>query len=90
MTHRERWVPPRTVLALSVLAGLLAAAAAVTGLVWQTDGAVTSVTTLWGESVELFGRGLYRNDTLFVAGANISSDTVSLTLGLPVLAGALV
>jgi hypothetical protein len=44
MAHRERWVPSSTVLALSVLAGLLAATAAVTGLIWQTDGAVTSVT----------------------------------------------
>jgi len=87
--HGDRWAPSPTVLSLSVLAGLLAATAAVTGLVWQTDGAVSSVTTLWGERVELYGRGLYRNDTLFVAGANVSSDIVTLTLGLPALTGAL-
>lgn len=90
MAHSKPWAPSRTVLGLSMLAGLLAATAAVAGMVWQTDGAVTSVTTVWGERVELFGRGLYRNDTLFVAGANVGSDIVTLTLGLPVLAGALV
>lgn len=88
-THADRWVPSRTVLVLSVLAGGLAAIAAVAGLVWQSDGAASSVTTLWGQRVELYGSGLYRNDSLFVAGSNISSDIVTLTLALPTLVGAL-
>lgn len=90
VAERQRWAPPRTVLALSVLAGLLALTAAVAGLVWQADGgAATSVTTVRGERVELHGRGLYRNDTVFVAGANVGSDLVTLTLGVPTLAAAL-
>ena len=88
--RHDGWAPSRTVLSLSILAGLLAVTAAVAGLVWQTDGATSSVTTLWGQRVELYGRGLYRHDSLLVAGNNFGSDIVTLTLALPTLAGALV
>ncbi|MBW3606079.1 MAG: hypothetical protein KY460_14500 [Actinobacteria bacterium] len=59
MVRADRWAPSPTVLSLSVLAGLLALTATVTGLIWQTDGAAASVATLWGQRVELYGRGLY-------------------------------
>lgn len=44
--------------------------------------------TLRGQSVRLDGRGIYRNDTVFVAAGNRGTDAVTLVLGLPLLIGA--
>ena len=74
-----------TVVWLSSLIGLLALIAAGVGLFWQDGGGSFSFTTLRGQSVEMYGRGLYRNDTLFVGAGNRGTDAVSLLLGIPLL-----
>lgn len=76
----------RTLTVLVLVVGLLAAVAAVTGLLWRGTGAPLAVTTLRGEAVEVYGRGLYRWDTLFGVANNWAGNAVVLLLGLPLLA----
>jgi hypothetical protein len=75
----------RTVLWLAATAGLLAIVCGLAGFLWGGAGEPRQVVTLSGESVELYGRGLYRNDTVFAAGNNRGSDLTMLVLGVPLL-----
>jgi len=64
---------------------LLALLAAGAGLFWQRPGSASEVTTLRGETFELFGRGLYRNDTISYAAQAIGQDAATLLVGIPLL-----
>lgn len=72
-------------LILTVLVALLAMAAAGAGLFWGDGGAPFEFTTLHGRTVEMYGQGLYRNDTYFKAPILRGSDTVTLFVALPLL-----
>jgi hypothetical protein len=79
-THRSR-----VVARLSIAAGALGVISAVAGLSWRECGAPTVAVTFLGEVVDLYGRGLYENDTLFFAANNLATDIVLLTLAAPLL-----
>ena len=70
---------------LSLLTGLLGAISALVGLLWRGSGGVVTATTFLGQEVELYGRGLYRNDTTVFAANNLATDLVLLMAGLPLL-----
>lgn len=70
---------------LAVIIVVLALIAAGVGLFWRSGSDPISVTTIRGETVELYGQGLYRRDTLFVGAANRGTDAVTLFLGIPLL-----
>jgi hypothetical protein len=72
-----RWLVP--------VIGILALVAAGAGLFWQAGGGPFSFATLHGQTVQMDGRGLYRNDTLFSAAAFRATDTVTLLVSLPLL-----
>jgi hypothetical protein len=74
---------PLTILGLLIAA--LALVAAGTGLLWTTDGGPLTATSVRGETVELYGRGLYRFDTRFAGAGARGADVVTLVLGLPFL-----
>lgn len=74
------------VVLLSSLLAVLALLAAGVGLFWVEGGGPIAVTSIRGQVVQLYGRGVYSMDTLFKAGANRGSDVVTLLLGLPLLA----
>ena len=77
---------------LTVLTGLVlvaAIAAAAVGLFWTEGPGPFSFATLHGQSVEMYGRGLYRFDTAFKAPILRGTDAVLLFLGAPLLAAAL-
>lgn len=76
--------PSRAVVRLALLIALLALVAAGAGLLGQ-EGAPTSFTTLRGETVTLYGRGLYRLDSLMAGAGYLGQDAVVLFLGLPLL-----
>ncbi|MFQ3661764.1 MAG: hypothetical protein SNJ69_05145 [Chloroflexaceae bacterium] len=78
-------VQPRAVLWITALAGILALASASAGLFWRDDGDPFSFTTLHGQTVEIAGEGLYRNDTVFSAAAFRGTDVVTLGVVLPLL-----
>jgi hypothetical protein len=70
---------------LCALIALLALAAAGAGLFWSDGDGPRSFTTLHGETVALYGRGLYRDDTVFKAGGFQGTDAVTLGIGIPLL-----
>jgi hypothetical protein len=73
------------VVLLCSLIGALAIVAAGAGLVWQDGGGPVSFTTPRGETVTLYGQGLYRYDSLFTAAGFKGQDAVTLFLGVPLL-----
>lgn len=70
---------------LAALSGVLALCTALAGLLWPGAGEPFPFTTLRGETVLLYGQGLYRYDTLFSAGAFQGSDLLVLLGVLPLL-----
>lgn len=68
------------------LIALLVLVAAGAGLFWQNPGSPYTYQTLLGETVQIYGQGLYQHDTVFSAGASQGADVVALFIGLPLLA----
>jgi hypothetical protein len=82
---KARWIPSRMLLGLvAVLSGLSFAASSV-GLLWGGGSGSSEFVAVTGETVELYGRGLYANDSLFKAGANQGADVLTLAFGIPLL-----
>jgi hypothetical protein len=75
--------------ALSLIIAVLAAVAAVAGLLTGGPTPVPFV-TVRGELVHLFGQGLYRYDTVFGGATQRGTDAVVLALGVPLLLAATV
>ena len=69
-------VPAITVLAIGAAAG---------GLFSSGVASTRSVTSLRGDEVELYGRGLYEHDTLFIGAGNRGTDATVLLVGVPLL-----
>ena len=70
---------------LVVLVAPLALVAAGLGLFSRGGAGPVPFTTLRGQTVQLDGRGIYRNDTVFMAAGNRGTDAVTLGLGVPLL-----
>lgn len=70
---------------LSALIAVLALVAAGVGLFYGDGGSPFTFTSLRGQTVEIYGQGLYRYDTLFQGAGNKGTDTVTLFLGIPLL-----
>jgi hypothetical protein len=79
----------RTLTWLSWLALVLGAAAAAGGLLFPGGEGSFTFTTVHGEKVEMYGRGLYQHDSLFAAGTFLGGDIVVLAVGAPLLGYAL-
>lgn len=70
---------------LSILIALLALVAAALGLLGQGNGAPQAFITARGESVQLYGHGLYRYDSVNGASQMMGQDAVTLILAVPLL-----
>jgi len=68
------------------LIGILSFAAACAGLFWPGGEDSYIFTSLRGQPVEMFGRGLYAHDTLMVGAGFQGTDIISLFIALPLLA----
>lgn len=77
------------VMGLSSLVALLALVAAGAGLFWPGEGGPFPFTTLRGQTVEIYGQGLYRYDTFFKAPLLRGTDGVTLFVCVPLLVWAL-
>lgn len=77
------------VIALSGLVALLAIIAAGFGLFGKEKGSPYATKSLRGQEVQIFGRGLYRYDTLFIGAGYRGQDAVMLFLGVPLLVAAI-
>ncbi len=80
--------PSNTLIWLSALVGLAALLAAGAGLFWRGAGAAYTFTTLHGETVQIYGQGLYRYDSAFKAPILRGTDAVMFFVAVPVLAAA--
>jgi hypothetical protein len=67
-----------------LVAGMALVAAGI-GLFWEGGEAATTYTTLRGESVDTYGRGVYDTDSLFRGAGFRGTDAVMLFLGIPFL-----
>lgn len=63
----------------------LAIIAAGIGLFWPNSGSPFTFTTLHGEDVQMYGQGIYQNDTYFKAPIQRGTDFVALFICLPLL-----
>jgi len=77
--------PPDAVYWLSLLVAALAAVAAGAGLFWRGRGDAYTFTTHRGQDVRIHGRGLYRDDTVFVAAGYRGQDVATLFFAVPLL-----
>ena len=77
---------PRAVIVLTVLTAILAAIAATAGLFWPGGAAPDTVASVRGETVDLYGVGVYRFDSAFKGAANRGAAAVTLVLAIPLLA----
>jgi hypothetical protein len=68
---------------IAVIAVLTAGA----GLFLQGGAGPYTFTTLHGQTVEMYGQGLYRNDSLIIGAAFKGTDIVTLLVSLPLLIG---
>lgn len=75
----------RTAILLAWLIAALALIAAGVGLFWQEGDDSVFVITARGETVELYGRGLYYYDTIFAGAGQRGTDAITLFLGIPLL-----
>ncbi len=70
---------------LSLAIIILSFVAASIGLFWQDDGQSFPFTTLQGQTVQIYGQGLYFYDTVFSGAGSRGTDAVTLFLGIPLL-----
>ncbi len=70
---------------LSLLTGILALIQSGVGLFWQDGGSPFSFTTLHGQTVQMYGQGLYHYDTFFKAPILRGTDAVTLFICIPLL-----
>ncbi len=68
---------------LSILIAVLACIASGAGIFWQGAGESFAFTSLHGETVTIYGHGLYRYDSLSYAAQAIAQDVVTMILGVP-------
>jgi hypothetical protein len=73
------------VVVLSILTGLLALIQSGAGLFWQDDGSPFPFTTLHGQTVQMYGQGIYRYDTYFKAPILRGTDFLTLCICIPLL-----
>lgn len=71
------WLIPIIVVLTIITAG--------SGLFWNGAGNPYEFSTLYGETVQIYGQGLYAHDTIFSAGASQGADLVALFIALPLL-----
>jgi hypothetical protein len=65
--------------------GIFALVAAGVGLFWQNGGSPFSFTTLHGQTVQMYGQGIYSFDTYFKAPIFRGTDAVTIFLSIPLL-----
>jgi hypothetical protein len=79
----------KTLLLFSAFTALLAALSAGFGLFYRAEGGSFDYTTMRGQDVEIFGRDIYRFDTLEKVATFRGADAVVLFAAVPALFGAL-
>jgi hypothetical protein len=79
-----------SVIVLSAVVTIFAPVAASIGLFWKRRGISYIFSTLRDQEVQIFGKGIYKYDTLFFGAGYKGQDLVVLCLGVPLIIIALV
>jgi hypothetical protein len=85
----ERIKKMKTITILSILIILLTLIVAGTGVFWQREYQPVQVTTVHGQVVSTYGRGLYQFESTSLASQAIAQDVITLILGIPLLVAGL-
>ncbi|MDF2531566.1 MAG: hypothetical protein K0Q65_1147, partial [Clostridia bacterium] len=77
----------KTVTVLVVLIAILAFIASAIGVFSGQNGIAVErqYQSIHGESISLYGKGIYQNDSVSLAAQGIAQDVVTLILGIPML-----
>jgi hypothetical protein len=75
----------KSVILLSPLITVLATLAAIAGLVWQNGAGPFSFTSLHGQTVQMYGQGLYRFDSYLIGAGFRGVDAITLVVAIPLL-----
>ncbi len=70
---------------LSFIIALLTLVVSGAGLFWTDGGEPFTVTSLYGNKIELFGNGIYKNDNAFLAPIFRGTDCVTFFISVPLL-----
>ena len=70
---------------LSVIAAVSAIVSALVGLFYRFGGEIRTVTNLYGQEIELYGDGIYANNSLLKVGATKGTDIVMLMVAVLLL-----
>jgi hypothetical protein len=81
--------PSRVVLTLGLAIAVLAAVATASGLFLGGGDGERTFVSVRGEAIDIYGKGLYRHDTVFRAAGNKGSDVVTMVFAIPVLFGSM-
>lgn len=79
-----------TIIALSLLIALLSSIACLIGLISDSPGEPARFTSVHGQEVELYGKGIYKNDSVSVVAQGKAQDGVTLGAVLVLAAAAIV
>lgn len=75
----------KVLIALSWLIAILALVAALAGIFYQDGGQIFQLKTLRGETVPIWGQGLYHYDGPIVAVGFMAADGITIVLAIPFL-----
>lgn len=75
----------RRIVRLAWLIAGLALVATLAGLLAPDGTGPATVQSVRGETVELYGEGLYRRDSVFKGASNVGTDVITLFLAIPLL-----
>lgn len=75
---------------LVIIIAVLSAIACISGFFWNGGAGGRTFTTIHGETVQIYGSGLYANDSVSVVAQGVAQDWVTLLMGIPLLIVSLV
>jgi hypothetical protein len=75
----------KTLKVLSSIVVFLAMIVSAVGFFWKDSGTAFYVNNIYGESVQMYGNGLYAYDTYFKAPIQRGTDLITLFIAIPIL-----
>lgn len=75
----------KTLKVLSSIVVFLAIIVSAVGFFWKDSGTAFYVNNIYGESVQMYGNGLYAYDTYFKAPIQRGTDLITLFIAIPIL-----
>lgn len=77
----------KTILILVTFIVISSTLVSLTGLFSSAPSDLTHFTSVYGEEISLYGKGIYQKDSVSVAAQGLASDFVTLVIAIPLLIG---